>query len=297
MFIIAVVVVLCALFVSGVQAKSLPIVFMYGILGEASDWEEFGSWITEAYPDTYVKFIEIGDNQKMDSTFANFNEFLVEVADQIKNDSELQDGFVFIGHSQGGLIARAYIEMYNDPPARKLITLSSPHGGIYCAPNGGCWIPVDEQFMNLLEYMVSEFLYTDYFQENFMAAAYWRDPYILDKYYTECRGLPYFNNEVDFDEKRRQNFSSLEGLKLIWSDIDEIIVPNESAKFQYFKANTEELYEFDETPLYTQDLIGLRELYESGRVEFVNSHMLHNGYKHNHDFFLEHILDFIHVEV
>ena len=270
---------------------------MHGIVGEATDWIEFTSWVQSEFPDTYVKLIEIGDDPKKDSTFAEFNTYLKQMAESIQSDPELQDGFIFIGHSQGGLLARAYVEMYNDPPVRRLLTLSSPHGGIYCAPNGGCWVPLDPDMINYVEYLASEFLYTDYFQDNFMASAYWRDPYLLDLYYKECRGLPYINNEIDYNETYKKNFMSLEKAKFIWSDHDEIIVPNESAKFQYFKNGTETLYDFEETPLYKNDLIGLKTLYEEGKVEIANSHMLHNGYKYSYDFYVQEIRDFIHVDV
>lgn len=293
---LVVLVLLCTM-TRGVAAKSMPVVFMHGIAGQATDWEGFMGWITEVYPDTYTKILEVGDDPKKDSTFADFNVYLENIAEQIKADPMLKDGFVFAGHSQGGLLARAYVEMYNDPPVRRLLTLSSPHGGIYCAIDGGCWIPVSDDFMSVLEYITSEFLYTDYFQDNFMAAAYWRDPFMLEEYYSMCRGLPYYNNEIDYNESYRNNFRSLEKVKLIWSDIDEIIVPNESAKFQYFKKDTEELYGFEETPLFQQDLIGLKELYENGKVEFANSHMLHNGYRFNHEFFENELLDFLHVDM
>ena len=64
----------------------------------------------------YVKVLEVGDGVK-DSIFYNFDDYVDEVASEIMSDPELKDGFTFIGHSQGGVVARSYIERYNNPPA------------------------------------------------------------------------------------------------------------------------------------------------------------------------------------
>jgi palmitoyl-protein thioesterase len=49
-----------------------------------------------------------------------------EFAATVRADPQLAKGFNLIGHSQGGLIARAYIERYNDPPVHNFITWATP---------------------------------------------------------------------------------------------------------------------------------------------------------------------------
>jgi palmitoyl-protein thioesterase len=60
-----------------------------------------------------------------------------EFARVVRSDPRLAKGFNLIGHSQGGLISRAYIERYNDPPVHNFITWATPHGGQYGVPELG----------------------------------------------------------------------------------------------------------------------------------------------------------------
>jgi palmitoyl-protein thioesterase len=63
------------------------------------------------------------------------------VAEQIRNISELEDGFDAIGFSQGGQFLRAYQERHahDSPSIHNLITFGSQHMGVSdlpaCKPN------------------------------------------------------------------------------------------------------------------------------------------------------------------
>lgn len=84
------------------------------------------------------------------------NKQVEEFAKTVKSDPALKDGFnligtlefvqsliVFAGYSQGGLITRAYIERYNDPPVYNYISWVGPHQGIYGDPLINNWCPND----------------------------------------------------------------------------------------------------------------------------------------------------------
>jgi pimeloyl-ACP methyl ester carboxylesterase len=50
------------------------------------------------------------------------NEQIDTFAAIVRSDPKLANGFNMIGHSQGGLITRAYVERYNNPPVYNLIS-------------------------------------------------------------------------------------------------------------------------------------------------------------------------------
>ncbi|MDR3738002.1 MAG: hypothetical protein P4L40_03190 [Terracidiphilus sp.] len=46
-----------------------------------------------------------------------------QFAAAVRADPKLADGFNVVGLSQGGLIVRAYVEQYNDPPVYNLVSI------------------------------------------------------------------------------------------------------------------------------------------------------------------------------
>ena len=62
---------------------------------------------------------------------------------------------------------------------------------------------------------------------------------------------------------------SVEKFVLVRNEEDEVQVPRESSHFAYYReGQTTDIVNFTETRLYKEDLIGLKELYETGRLEF-----------------------------
>lgn len=53
-----------------------------------------------------------------------------KLAAAIRADPNLKKGFNLIGHSQGGLLTRAYVERYNDPPVYNLLGWVPPNDGV-----------------------------------------------------------------------------------------------------------------------------------------------------------------------
>jgi palmitoyl-protein thioesterase len=83
--------------------------------------------------------------------YGNVNEQIEQVANQLADVEELEDGFDAIGFSQGlslnklclfvmieckqaGQFLRAYVERYNAPPVHNLITFGSQHMGVSDVP-------------------------------------------------------------------------------------------------------------------------------------------------------------------
>jgi palmitoyl-protein thioesterase len=106
-----------------------PVVLMHGISADAHDMDTVAAWIQADAPGTYVVSVSVGGGRDekraswsmgMNEQVRNFNAFVV-------NDTKLSGGFNLLGYSQGGLIGRAYIERFNDPPVHNFVTWCTPH--------------------------------------------------------------------------------------------------------------------------------------------------------------------------
>ena len=124
--------------------KDIPIVVLHGIASSAPNMEVLSEWLENTF-DRDVFNIEIGNGEK-NSLFMPLQEQLNILCDTIYNIDDLQDGFDFIGMSQGGLLARGYLENCNGYPVRNLINLASPNGGV-----------IEDTTLNL---------YSDFYQEH-----------------------------------------------------------------------------------------------------------------------------------
>ena len=106
-----------------------PTVLMHGVLANKQNMDEL-KILLELNFKISVYNIEIGNGVNT-SIFTSMDLQLEMLCDIIYNMEELKDGFNFIGMSQGGLLARGYVEYCNKYPVINLITLVSPNGGIY----------------------------------------------------------------------------------------------------------------------------------------------------------------------
>lgn len=236
--------------------NNLPTAILHGIDSSSKELVPFGEWISVTFK-TKVFNLEIGNGAKT-SLYMPMKDQLDELCKTIYSIEELKSGFNFIGMSQGGLLARSYVERCNVYPVYNLITLVAPHGGEYIPT-----IKVD--------------LYTNFFQEHLSPAGYWRVPFDLPNgYLKECKYLPLLNNEVEHHEaeKQMENIMSLDNMVLIWSPKDTVLSPPESAIFSVFNDKLEVVSLFD-TDLYKNDLLGLKYLNEQNRLHMYKTNCSH----------------------
>ena len=248
------------IFVVSVQIKSYPVVLLHGILSNKGELKPVEKWINDNSPTSNVYNIEIG-NGKIDSISKPMDWQLTNLCDTIYSNNNLKNGFNFIGFSQGGLLARGYIEKCNMYPVLNLITFGTPHAGI----------------VNL----VSDFknIYNTYNQEHISFSGYWKDPMRYSLYLNSATYLPVINNERDVNAKFKSNMESLKNFVMIWSSIDGVIYPVESSKFGYYKDNTYAIQNMSETRQYTENLIGLKTLHENGKINIHEVDCKHVDFK------------------
>lgn len=236
-------------------AYAKPIVLMHGILSSAGDLDEIKSWF-ETNTGNMVFNVEIGNGQ-LDSISKPMFWQLDTLTTRLKSIPEIGEGFHFIGLSQGGLLARGYTEIYNNPPVSSLITFGTPHSGVYYYDVPG--------------------IYEKYNQDHYSFSGYWKDPFRYEDYIKNSTYLPFINNErITIAAGHVLN---VENFVMVWSKVDGIIVPKESCKFEFYGEESLDIVPLKDSKQYTENLIGLKTLDETGRLHFVESGCVHVEYK------------------
>jgi len=235
----------------------VPIVVLHGLESSSKQLAPFCQWLETTF-DTPVYNMEIGNGEKT-SLYTPLNQQLSELCDSIYDIPELSQGFDFIGISQGGLLARGYVERCNAYPVRNLITMVAPHGGVY--------------WPNILN---SGLMYNDFFQNHLSVASYWRNPMMLDTYLS-CSYLAVLNNEFWCDLEsplHRRNIRNLSNFVMIWSPEDTVLDPPESGKFSFFDEDFN-VIPLEETDLFKTDALGLRFLNYIGGLHMFETNCSH----------------------
>lgn len=263
-----------------------PVVLMHGIAASANDMDELSGWIREVYSNIYVFSVEIG-NGPDDSFFLPMNRQVELFCSAIDANPNLKNGFNLLGFSQGSVIVRAAVERCS-LPVYNLITMNGMHQGIFGVPN-------HESIPPELREIFSEFVYDDILQNTLSIAGYWRDPYHLHKYLKRCHFLPDINNELPIrNETYRLNMLKLNAFVMTYSDVDQIIEPPQSGWFLGFQSKSIEVESWNQSRQFTDDLLGLRTLWEEGKLHFFTSHTPHGDSNHapNKQFIFQNIIPF-----
>ncbi len=235
--------------------NTVPVVVLHGVESSSEKMEPFCSWLTDSF-NVKVFNIEIGNGEKT-SLYTPLPKQLEELCTTLYKIDELQEGFNFIGMSQGGLLARGYVEQCNIYPVQNLITLVTPHGG---------------EFIKTIK---TDF-YTDFFQKHLSVAGYWRNPHDLTNYLSKCTYLPILNNEVENDESDDQleQIIKLTHFVMVWSPYDTVLNPPESGKFSFFDENLQ-IIRLEDTDIYKKDLLGLKYLNENDKLKTYETNCSH----------------------
>ena len=91
----------------------------------------------DTVPGVYTVSVMIGDNLEQDSSnsiLMNANDQVMYVCNMIRSDPNLSGGYNALGISQGGLLMRGVAQRCPQLPIRNLITLGSPHQGVFGIP-------------------------------------------------------------------------------------------------------------------------------------------------------------------
>jgi esterase/lipase len=234
-----------------------PTILLHGFGGSIEDLSNLKSSLQHNGAEVYS--IEVG-NGALDSILMNINRQCSVLSENIKN-LNIDGKINIIGISQGGLLARCYVQKYSHivNPVHSLITYGSPHMGIY----------VDWLNLHYLEY--------------------WKNPYEYDEYLKTNDFLVYLNNEKNHDnyDLYKNNMLTLDNFAMIWSNIDLVITPLQSAKFEFY--NVTEGYlnlpmplnivELKKSAAFKRDKIGLKTLNKLNRLYIERYDCRHEDFK------------------
>jgi len=279
--------VLCLIITSfvtnvGANIDFLPVVLVHGLSSDPQAMAYPEQVIKLNHEGTYVLTFHIANNndstlEEMWKSEESMWEQTQRLRDEICRHEQLRAGFIFIGHSQGGLVARAYVETQDgdDFRARRLITWGTPHAGQF-------GIPYEENnVVDTLGYEAYQVLYSKWIQDHLSIAQYWNDPLHHDDYVEKSVFLAMLNNEVDHEnaQKFKDNLLQLDKLVAFMSKNDEIIKPRQSSWFDFYSYGVYplELQELPNREMY--DTLGLNTLQISDKLHFQTATCAHTGYE------------------
>ncbi|PIA18004.1 palmitoyl-protein thioesterase [Coemansia reversa NRRL 1564] len=251
----------------------LPVIVWHGMGDTCCDNSTMGEivrLIKDEIPGVFVHSVQIGDTESADRNagfFGNLNNQIDRVCTELEAIPELQHGANLMGFSQGGLFLRALVQRCPTIKAKSLVTFGSPHSGVAeipKCPNDG------DALCGWMRQLASRGVYSWYIRDHVVQAQYFKDPKRLDQYLRHNIFLPDINGDLD---ERNTNYRSriiaLEKLVLVRFSEDNMIYPSQSSWFGFIDDEGNEI-PLQNTTMYHDDWLGLRELDEDSRLEFVN---------------------------
>jgi palmitoyl-protein thioesterase len=167
-----------------------------------------------------------------------------------------------MGFSQGGQFLRGYVERFNDPPVRSLITWGSQHNGVADFP--AC--ATSDWTCKWAMRLAKSNIWSDWVRKNVIVGQYYRNPSDLETYLEKSEWLADVNNERDDKNKTyADNVKRLGDFVMIMFDNDKTVVPKYSSLFAEYDEK-EILTPLRERQLYKEDWLGLKDLDKRGRL-------------------------------
>jgi len=222
--------------------------------------------IERRVPGIYVNSLMIGDNIKQDfihGFLMNVNEQISFACEAIRNDSQLAGGYHAMGFSQGGQFLRAVAQRCPQPPIRNLITFGGQHQGVFGIPQCDTSSAVCE----LLRDEATKILYEQEVEEISVQAEYWHDPRDPQKYREDNIFIAEINNENVQNDTYKANLLQVENFVMVQFTQDTEVVPRESEWFGFYQDGQDQVVvPLENTTLYTEDKLGLRQMDQEGRL-------------------------------
>lgn len=258
-----------------VSGGPTPIVLWHGMGDSCCNPLSMGALkgrLKDELPGVYVHSLMIGNNVAADvknGFFKDTNSQIAMACDTIAKDPNLQAGYNAIGFSQGGQFLRAVAQRCPSPPMKNLITVGAQHQGVFGLPNCPGEIV---HFCDIVRDLLNYGVYTDIVQSFLVQAQYWQDPLDHDLYVEKSQFIAEINNEKpEKNMTYAHNLAQLENFVMIKHNQDSMVEPRESEHFEFYQpGQAETIVPLLESPIYTEDRIGLKALHETGRLHFLS---------------------------
>lgn len=247
----------------------VPVVLWHGMGDICCNPLSMGSikrQIERRVPGIYVNSLMIGDNIKQDfihGFLMNVNDQISFACEAIRNDSQLAGGYHAMGFSQGGQFLRAVAQRCPEPPIRNLITFGGQHQGVFGIPQ----CDTNSAVCELLRDEATKILYEQEVEEISVQAEYWHDPRDPQKYREDNIFIAEINNENVQNDTYKANLLQVENFVMVQFTQDTEVVPRESEWFGFYQDGQDQVVvPLENTTLYTEDKLGLRQMDQEGRL-------------------------------
>ncbi|KAK8375984.1 hypothetical protein O3P69_008602 [Scylla paramamosain] len=277
------------------EDKPTPLVIWHGMGDTCCFFFSMGrikKMVEERIPGIYVRSLMIGDNIIADEEhgyFGNVNSQVEEVCQKLASDPELQGGYHAMGFSQGGQFLRAVAERCPNPSMKNLVTLGGQHEGVFGLPSCPS-SPSESRFCEYVRKLLNYGSYVSWIQDSLVQAQYWHDPLHEDDYRNNSIFLADINNEKVVNEEYRSNLKKLDNFVMVKFLKDSMVVPTESEWFGFYSPGQDkEILPLQQTELYLEDRLGLKEMDEAGKLQFVSVDGDHLEF--SDEWFLQEIVD------
>jgi palmitoyl-protein thioesterase len=261
-----------------------PVAIFHGIGDSCSNphLDEFAKYLSANLNGVYSKCIETGG--AADDWFTSFVSQAEQGCEQIKNDPNFQGDFSIVGISQGALLARYIIQSCQmKGRVKRYVSIGGPQMGVGKFPRCDNGI-----FCYLVNKLVYSAIYTSYVQSHIGPAGYFKNIHNYYKYLEASSFLAELNNEKsEKNDEYKQRFTLLEKVVLIKFSKDTMILPKETAWFQFYDENNV-VIDLSASEFYQSDFIGVRKLNEEEKIHFVEleGNHLHFDYDDVNSFML-----------
>lgn len=266
-----------------------PVVLLHGLLATSEAMSHIQGWLEQDFPGIYVHNVEIANGKnKLDSLLIPLNKQLEIMHQRLQADLNLvKGGWDFVGHSQGGLLSRSYIERYGHfykTPIHNYISLAGVQDGQYGVPDLNVYCPDDITICDFLNDIMNDLAYNKdseaIFQKDISFAEYWKSPFNQTAYLKYSGFLADVNNERQIKNATyRQNMIALNKAIFLHALEDHIVIPSVSELFQFFfwGQDAQVMSSISQSPTYQGDWIGLKTLDSQSKLTLASVNCTHQG--------------------
>eukprot|EP00656_Telonema_subtile_P028215 TRINITY_DN3053_c0_g1_i4.p1 TRINITY_DN3053_c0_g1~~TRINITY_DN3053_c0_g1_i4.p1 ORF type:complete len:243 (+),score=32.49 TRINITY_DN3053_c0_g1_i4:410-1138(+) len=201
------------------------------------------------------------------------------------------------------------VQRMDDHNVHTFISLAGPHMGEFGIPSG--WQKKLPWGRDLVYAAMDTGVAAAAFQHDLSIANYWRDPrpraglfgkpavdYLVANTFlpvmnnnpgrrTQGPGLPKNDTEA---ARFKANFLRLQNAVFTGSPVDDMIIPYDSSLWRFYNENASATVPLEETPMWQEDWIGLKELNATNRLVLADvANVCHTCWAHDQAVFEQHI--------
>lgn len=275
--------------------NTLPIVIWHGMGDSCCNPLSMGSiksMLESKFTGVYVRSLMIGNSiiEDMENGFLlNANTQVEQVCQKISSDPKLKNGYNALGFSQGGQFLRAIAQKCPNPPMVNLISFGGQHQGVYGFPR----CPGESSTLcNYMRKLLNLGAYIPWIQNHLVQAEYWHDPLSEAEYKEKSIFLAEINQENVMNKTYKDNLMKLKNFVMVKFSEDTMVDPKDTEWFGFYKpGQATDCYTLQESVLYTEDRLGLKEMDAAGKLHFLTAEGNHLQF--TQQFFNEKIIPFL----